>query len=262
MVPPRADLLCMRRFLSLALVALAASVAALAGSGERHGPGERPVVRRRRERLAGIRVRGAPGDEGRARHPRHDHPDRGSERRRRARRRLDRRRRPGPGRERPDALAPGRRRLDARHADDGLRRDHPRRPGAGVRSAPPGRRRSARATGWRCSRWRAGRTGGASGSTAQAVTEPVLLENSTNRWRPIATAESWNGGRRSATRSPSASTASASPPRPAARGVPFAPGFKFLDRGFGVKRLSAAPGAQRTLSGGAPAPYAFEASSL
>ena len=29
----------------------------------------------------------------------------------------------------------------------------------------------------------------------KTVTEPVLLENSTKRWRPIATAESWNGGR-------------------------------------------------------------------
>ena len=29
----------------------------------------------------------------------------------------------------------------------------------------------------------------------QPMTEPVLLENSTLRWRPIATAESWNGGR-------------------------------------------------------------------
>jgi len=27
-----------------------------------------------------------------------------------------------------------------------------------------------------------------------SVTEPVLLDNSTNRWKPIATAESWNGG--------------------------------------------------------------------
>jgi hypothetical protein len=43
---------------------------------------------------------------------------------------------------------------------------------------------------------------------------------------------------------------------------PFAPGFKFQDRGFGVKRLSGAPGTQRMLSGGAPAPYAFEATSL
>ena len=28
-----------------------------------------------------------------------------------------------------------------------------------------------------------------------AVTKPILLENSTKRWRPIATAESWNGNR-------------------------------------------------------------------
>ena len=94
-----------------------------------------------------------------------------------------------------------------------------------------------------------------------AVIAPVLLENSTNRWRPIATAESWNGGRAVCNTfafrfdgvGVAASTGS---------WRPFAPGYKFQDRGFGVRRLSAAPGTQRTLAGGAPAPYAFEASSL
>jgi hypothetical protein len=96
----------------------------------------------------------------------------------------------------------------------------------------------------------------------KAVTEPVLLENSTNRWRPIATAESWNGGRAVCNsfgfRFDGVDVASAT----GGSWRPFAPGFKFQDRGFAVKRLSASPGAQRTLAGGAPAPYAFEASSL
>jgi hypothetical protein len=91
---------------------------------------------------------------------------------------------------------------------------------------------------------------------------PVLLENSTNRWRPIATAESWNGGRAVcngfAFRFDGVSVASAT----GGSWQPFAPGFKFQDRGFAVKRLSAAPRAQRALAGGAPVPYAFEASSL
>jgi hypothetical protein len=95
-----------------------------------------------------------------------------------------------------------------------------------------------------------------------AVTEPVLLENSTNRWRPIATAESWNGGQAVcnsfAFRFDGVGVASAT----GGSWHPFAPGFKFQDRGFAVKRLSASPGAQRALAGGAPAPYAFEASSL
>lgn len=96
----------------------------------------------------------------------------------------------------------------------------------------------------------------------KAVIEPVLLENSTNRWRPIATAESWNGGRavcnKFGFRFDGVGVASSM----GGSWRPFTPGFKFQDRGFAVKRLSAAPAAQRTLAGGAPAPYAFEASSL
>jgi len=42
----------------------------------------------------------------------------------------------------------------------------------------------------------------------------------------------------------------------------FEPGYQFLDRGFGVQRLSPEPGRARTLSGGQPTPYAFEAASL
>ena len=95
-----------------------------------------------------------------------------------------------------------------------------------------------------------------------AVTDPVLLENSANRWRPIATAESWNGGRAVcnsfAFRFDGVGVAAAN----GGSWRAFAPGFRFQDRGFGVRRLSAAPGTQRTLSGGAPVPYAFEASSL
>ena len=94
------------------------------------------------------------------------------------------------------------------------------------------------------------------------VTEPVLLENSNNRWKPIATAESFNGGRavcnRFAFRFDGVGVATAT----GGSWRPFVPGYRFQDRGFGVKRLSAAPGTQRTLSGTAPTPYAFEAQSL
>jgi hypothetical protein len=96
----------------------------------------------------------------------------------------------------------------------------------------------------------------------KAVTEPVLLRHSTNRWRPIATAESWNGDQAVcntfAFRFDGVGVASAK----GGSWSPFAPGFRFQDRGFAVKRLSASPGALRSLSGGAPAPYAFEALSL
>ena len=96
----------------------------------------------------------------------------------------------------------------------------------------------------------------------QAVTEPVLLADSTDRWRPIATAESWNGGRAVcnsfAYRFDGVAVASAK----GGSWRPFTPGFTFQDRGFAVRRLSVAPGAQRTLAGSAPPPYAFAASSL
>jgi hypothetical protein len=96
----------------------------------------------------------------------------------------------------------------------------------------------------------------------KAATDPVLLENSTNRWKPIATAESWNGGQavcnRFTFRFDGVGVAAAT----GGSWRPFAPGYKFQDRGFDVRRLSAAPGTTRTLSGGAPQPYAFEASSV
>jgi hypothetical protein len=95
----------------------------------------------------------------------------------------------------------------------------------------------------------------------KAVTDPVLLDHSTNRWKPIATAESWNGGQavcnRFAFRFDGVGIA-------AAKGGSwraFQPGFKFQDRGFGVKRLSGGSGTERTLSARIT-PYAFEASSL
>ena len=95
-----------------------------------------------------------------------------------------------------------------------------------------------------------------------AVTEPILLANSTNRWRPIATAESWNGNRavcnRFGFRFDGVGVASSN----GGSWRAFRPGAQFLDRGFAVKRLSGSNGGQRTLSGGAPSPYAFEATSL
>ncbi len=94
------------------------------------------------------------------------------------------------------------------------------------------------------------------------MTEPVLLEKSTKRWRPIATAESWNGGQAVcnafAFRFDGVGVATAT----GGSWRAFTPGYKFQDRGFGVKRLSATPGAKRTLSGVAPPPYAFEALSI
>jgi hypothetical protein len=96
----------------------------------------------------------------------------------------------------------------------------------------------------------------------KAATDPVLLENSTNRWKPIATAESWNGGQgvcnKFAFRFDGVGVAAAF----GGSWRPFAPGYRFQDRGFDVRPLSPTPGTARTLSGGSPKPYAFEALSL
>jgi len=94
-----------------------------------------------------------------------------------------------------------------------------------------------------------------------AVTSPILLANSTNRWRPIATAESWNGNKvvcnRFGFRFDGVGVAGSI----GGSWRAFTPGHTFLDRGFDVKRLSGSGGGQRALSGGTPSPYAFEASS-
>ena len=95
----------------------------------------------------------------------------------------------------------------------------------------------------------------------QPVTEPVLLEDSTNRWHPIATAESWNGGQAVcngfAFRFDGVGVASAT----GGSWKTFVPGAQFLDRGFAVRSLSGKSGV-RTLAAEGPKPYAFEASSV
>jgi hypothetical protein len=94
------------------------------------------------------------------------------------------------------------------------------------------------------------------------VTKPLLLPGSTARWRPIATAESWNGGSRSCNgfsfRFDGVSVAT----RSGGGWRSFVPGFAFLDRGYAVKPLAGAPGRQRTLATDGVTPYAFEASSV
>ncbi len=95
----------------------------------------------------------------------------------------------------------------------------------------------------------------------KAVTEPILLANSTNRWRPIATAESWNGNRPVCNRFGFRFEGVRVAASQGGSWRAFTPGHKFLDRGYNVKPLSGT-GGQRTLSTGGPSPYAFEASSL
>jgi hypothetical protein len=97
------------------------------------------------------------------------------------------------------------------------------------------------------------------------ATAPVALRGSSGRWAPIATAESWNGGRAAcnefAFRFERVSVAHNSD------GVwrPFVSGHRFLDGGHKLREIAAAPAASgadtRGLSSTRPLPYAFVASS-
>jgi len=92
------------------------------------------------------------------------------------------------------------------------------------------------------------------------ATDPILLAGSTNRWRPIATGESWNGGESVCNRFAFRFEGVAVAGSAGGAWQPFTPGYLFQDRGFGVKQLS--PSGARSLSATAPTPYAFEASSV
>ncbi len=101
----------------------------------------------------------------------------------------------------------------------------------------------------------------------QAVTEPVRLRGSSGRWAPIATAEAWNGGQATCNRFAFRFERVSVSYGGGGSWRPLVPGHQFLDRGYRLDRLAAAPAEQgtyaRTLSGedGRPLPYAFVASS-
>jgi hypothetical protein len=95
----------------------------------------------------------------------------------------------------------------------------------------------------------------------QPVTDPIVLEGSHKLWKPIATAESWNGG---------VATCNGFGFRFERVGVArslggswrtFEPGHTFRDRGYVVRQLRPAPGGQRTLSADGIQAYAFDAAS-
>jgi hypothetical protein len=92
------------------------------------------------------------------------------------------------------------------------------------------------------------------------VTQLIRLSGG-RPFRPIATAESWNGGRAGCNgfsyRFEQVGIASA----PGGSWTPFRPGYDFLDRGYRLRPLTPASGrAARLLSATGPLPYAFEAS--
>ena len=93
------------------------------------------------------------------------------------------------------------------------------------------------------------------------ATDPIVLAGSHGIWKPIATAESWNGG---------VATCNGFGFRFERVGVAralggswrtFQPGFTFQDRGYRVRQLRPTPGGQRTLSSDPIQAYAFDAAS-
>ena len=97
-----------------------------------------------------------------------------------------------------------------------------------------------------------------------AVTEPVRLRQSSGRWAPIATAESWNGGEASCNafsfrfERVSVSYGGGGSWRP------FVPAHHFLDGAYRLRDLASAPaqtGAYRAPASASVLPYAFVAAS-
>jgi hypothetical protein len=96
----------------------------------------------------------------------------------------------------------------------------------------------------------------------EPVTKPIHLPGLHGQTRPIATAESWDGGSRACNRfafrfeAVSLAAASNGPWRP------FSPGFRFRDAGFSLRPLApAATGTSRSLASEPAAVFAFLASS-
>jgi hypothetical protein len=96
----------------------------------------------------------------------------------------------------------------------------------------------------------------------QPVTQPLFLPGSANRWQPIATAESFNGGRAVcnsfAFRFERVGVAGAM----GGSWRHFRPGFRFLDAGYKLRQLSKEPKpGTRLLATGGPEPFAFASAS-
>jgi len=97
----------------------------------------------------------------------------------------------------------------------------------------------------------------------KARTGPVRLAGSSGRWSPIATAESWNGGRAACNRFGYRFEGVSVANGPGGAWQAFQPGYRFLDSGYRLRRLAASPASTRSLA--APTrvvrPYAFLAAS-
>jgi hypothetical protein len=95
-----------------------------------------------------------------------------------------------------------------------------------------------------------------------AATGPIHLPGSNGTWKPMATAESWNGGEHVcnsfAFRFDQIDVAA----HPGGSWQTFVPGYRFLDRGYALRQLRPAPRNPRIVSTDALHEFAFEADSL
>lgn len=93
------------------------------------------------------------------------------------------------------------------------------------------------------------------------ATDPIVLPGSHKRWKPIATAETWNGGTGACNRFGFRFERVGIAQSLGGSWRTFEPGFTFRDQGFAVRQLSPAPSGQRTLASDGLQAYAFEAAS-
>lgn len=91
------------------------------------------------------------------------------------------------------------------------------------------------------------------------ATDPIVLERSHGLWKPIVTAETWNGGSATCNRFGFRFERVGVAYAPGGGWSPLEPGFTFRDRGHVLRPLRPAPGAQRTLADDPIEPYAFDA---
>jgi hypothetical protein len=91
------------------------------------------------------------------------------------------------------------------------------------------------------------------------VTEPISLPGSSNRWKPIATAEAWNGGKAVCNAFAFRFEQVGVAQRLGGAWAQFVPGYRFLDRGLSLRQLRPTANGARVLAAGAIPPFAFEA---
>jgi hypothetical protein len=96
----------------------------------------------------------------------------------------------------------------------------------------------------------------------EPVTKPIRLRGSAERWEPIATAESWNGGERACNRFAFRFERVSVSHGRGGSWFAFRPGYHFQDGDYMLRQLAAAPrqrSLHRHLVRQGPAPYAFVA---